>query len=239
MKASKTRKQKEELLRSLNFVYLPGGKIMMGTDYPLACRLETKRKNETPKRELMVKPFWINKYCVSNVEYERYNKKHFRAPTSLNDNQPVTDLTYFDAIAYIHWLSEKHDLTFCLPSEKEWVFAAAPLAWEFPYQQAHLPNKLKAHTFEPNNFQTLAVDDSVFGENYCGLLHVGGNVIEMTSGWYYSPGHFDSMTDGAYFIAKGGGFGHCAYSAGVQRRLIVDVAGRCSRIGFRLAHPAI
>jgi formylglycine-generating enzyme required for sulfatase activity len=239
MKAGKTNKQIEKLLASHGFVYLPGGKIIMGTDHPLACRLEGKRKNEMLKRELLVKPFWINKHCVSNVEYEKFNSKHFRAPTSLNDNQPVTDLTYYDAIAYTQWLSAECSLTFRLPSEKEWVFAAAPLDWQFPYQQDYLPNKNHAHTFSSNNFHTLAVDDPILGGNYCGLLHMGGNVFEMTNGWYYSPGHFGSVTDGAYFIAKGGGFGHCAYSAGVQRRLLVDVVGRCSRIGFRLAHPAI
>jgi len=239
MKAVKKIYQTEELLRSLNFIFLPGGKTTMGTKHPLDCRLEGKRKNEIPLRQVNVNPFWINKYCVSNLEYEKFNKKHFRPPTSLSDNQPVTDLTYYDAIAYVSWFSTQHNLNFRLPSEKEWVFAAAPINWQFPYQQSYQPAENQAHTFSRDNYQTLAVDNDCFGSNYFGLLHMGGNVLEMTSGWYYSPGHYGSLTDGAYYIAKGGSFGNCAYSAGVQRRGIVDVAGRSSRIGFRLAHPAI
>ena len=230
--------QKANVLRSMDFVFISGGNVVLGTDDPLICRLEGVRKNETPVRSFQVNSFWLNKFCVTNEEFENFNPKHHRPPTSLTDNQPVTDLTYMDALTYIEWFSNKHGLEFRLPTESEWVLGAAPFAWEFSYKKEPNPDKNKAHTFSRKNFKTLPVNDEYFGVNHNGLYHMGGNVFEMTQGWYYAPGHLGSETDGAYYIAKGGGFGHCPYSAGVQRRGIFDVTDRPSRVGFRLAHPA-
>lgn len=62
---------KEALLEELNFVLLPDGQVRLGTPNPLPCKFEGHRANETPVRELEVKPFWICKYTVSNHQEER------------------------------------------------------------------------------------------------------------------------------------------------------------------------
>jgi len=46
-------------------------------------------------------------------------------------------------------------------------------------------------------------------------------------------------TDGMYYIIRGGNYGHCKFGLGVHRRVIVDIADRNPRIGFRLAHDDI
>lgn len=232
-------REKEMILESLGFVFLSGGHVQLGTKYPLSCKLEGHRKNETPMHTLEVLGFWICKYCVTNSEFEMWSPQHHRPPTSTVDRQPVTDITYGEALAYIEWLSNKYELSFGLPTEPEWIFAASPFGWEYPYKKGPKPKPRLAHTYNPRNFQTLNVDDDMYGDNCFGLYHMGGNVLEMTKGWYYAEGHHSFTVDGAYYIAKGGDFGHCSFSAGAQRRVIVDIADRSPRVGFRLVHPGL
>jgi formylglycine-generating enzyme required for sulfatase activity len=230
-------REHEQILLALNFVLVPASEIRIGTRYPIVCQLEGCRRNEVGVRDFDVKPFWLNKFCVTNADFEKFNPYHNRPPTSERDKDPVTDVTYLDALRYARWLSRQYELPYVtLPTEPEWVCAAAPFGWEFPYKKGPKPQRERAHTYDPSHYHTLEVDDDRFETNFLGLYHVGGNVMEMTLGWYYTSGQYGSETDGAYYIAKGGDFGHCSFSAGIQRRAIVDVSMRSSRIGFRLAY---
>ncbi len=233
--------KQEDLLRELGFVLVPEGRVRLGTPQPLPCRFEGHRLNETPTREIDVEPFWICKFTVTNEQFEKFNHKRVRPPTSLKDSQPITNITYFNALRYAHWLSEQLGLFFRLPTEPEWVCAAAPYGWEYPYKAERNAEPGKTHNFliEESVYETLDLNDPRYGVNYLGLYHMGGNVQELTLGYYYTTsGAWGSLVDGPYCIVKGGDFGHCPLSAGVQRRGIYDVSGRSEKVGFRLAHPA-
>ncbi len=234
---------KEKLLRQLNFIRVPGGCVQFGTPNPLKCPLEGVRENEVPVHIAEVEPFWISKYCVTNTEYEQYDRRHNRPFTSLNDTHPVTDVTYLNAVRYALFLSRKHRLNFTLPTEVQWLYAAAPFGWEYTYGEREKPDGNRAYVYKTGGetyiYGALEVDDHRFGTNHFGLYHMGGNVQEITSGWYRAPGHLGYSSDGAYCIVKGGDFGHCLYSAGVQRRGMMDVADKSTRIGFRLVHPEV
>lgn len=227
---------RKKKLRQLQFMRLDGGDVQMGTRFPTPCDLEGVRKNELPKRVHTVDPFWVSMYCVSNIEFEQFNSDHHRPPVASNDKSPVVDVTYLDAVKYAEWLSKLHGVEFRLPTEDEWSFAAAPFGWEHSFQKGIRPREVKAHTYDPNHYYTLDVDDDRFGANVHGLYHMSGNIFEMTNGWYYAPGHNGAETDGAYCIIKGGSFGHCWYGARVACRGMMDVTGRSTRIGFRLVH---
>ncbi len=238
---SNERLEKEILLNKLNFVLLPAGKVKLGTEFPIPCRFEGHRLNETPIRELEVESFWINKFTVTNKEFEEFNNKRMRPQTSIEDNQPVTNITYLNTLRYIEWLSKKYGLAFTLPTEPEWIYAAAPWGWEYPYHSEKTPDHAKAHNFilGETEYKTLAVDDLSFGTNLWNLYHMGGNVEEFTLGSYYTMvGNWGAITDGMYCIVKGGNFGHCPLSSGVQRRGIIDISARSERVGFRISHSA-
>lgn len=231
--------QREALLKKLNFVLLPEGVVQLGTPNPVPCTFEGHRLNEVNIRVLTMNSFWICKYTVSNTEFEQFNAKRQRPPTSQGDKQPVTNVTYLNALKYAQWLSKQLNLCFSIPTEPEWVYAAAPFGWEYSYQEEKSPKTDKTHNFilGQSSYQTLEINDLRYGVNTWGLYHMGGNVQEYTLGSYYIPGNWGALTDGRYCIVKGGDFGNCPLSSGIQRRGIVDVSARSERIGIRLMHP--
>ena len=223
-------------LEEMDFVFTEGGEVQLGTPYPLLCRLEKHRHNESPVHTATVEPFWIAKFCVTNAEYEHItNGKKVRPPESLGDNYPVTQVTYYNALCYAKWLSRGEGLSFDLPTEEQWVFASAPYGWEFPYQpNADNPQKSKTITFDRERACGVVAVDDPTDINWLGLYHIGGNVSEMTKGYYLIPGTHGYDSDGAYTMVRGGNFGHCPYASGVQRRGVMDVSDRSVRAGFRL-----
>lgn len=220
------------LLKEMGFVFLEGGPVQMGSAKPTPCRLEGYRHNETPVRFTEVRPFWVARCCVTNAEFERVDTRYRRPVTSPKDRHPVTDVTYFGALKYAQWLSRQTGIVFDLPTEEEWVFAAAPFGWEYPW--GNEPDPTKAWIYGSAVTGPLEVDDDRFGPNWCGLYHVGGNVHEYVRGCHHVPGTGGAAADGFYCLIKGGGWTHCRLSPGVHRRALADVAMRGPSAGFRL-----
>ncbi|MDD5251487.1 MAG: SUMF1/EgtB/PvdO family nonheme iron enzyme [Patescibacteria group bacterium] len=220
-------------LVELGFVRVPGGDVRLGTNKPLPCRLEGHRRNETPVRFADTRPFWIARCCVTNAEFERFRPQYQRPLTSPRDRQPVTDVTYLEAIRYARWLSRRHGFELTLPTEAQWTAAAAPFGLEFPWGDA--PDTSRARSRGDGVIGPTDVDDPNFAANHLGLHHVTGNVQQMMLGTHYALGSDGAETDGMYCIVKGGDWRHCAFSVGVARRGLMDVAGRAPTVGFRLA----
>lgn len=225
----------KELLRDLGFVYVEPGVVQMGTHSPTPCTLEGERRNETPVFCKNVGGFWIAKYCVSNTDYERISPNKVRPPSSQGDNHPVTEVTYLNAKSYAIWLSERHGLPFALPTEEQWVRAAAPFRWQYPYEaSAEKPDRSKIVVFDKQRpYGTVPVDDPT-DCNHLGLFHMGGNVLQITGPARYTSSGSGFASDGMYCMVRGGDFGHCPLVSSVHTRMMMDVAHRDTRVGFRL-----
>lgn len=230
------RQDRVEFLVKAGFVRLVGGMVKMGTDKPLFCKVEGHRHNETPVREVEVGPFWICKTKLTNGEFEHINPNHRRPSQALAEDMPVVDVMYGEAITFCKKINELTGMGFRLPTEPEWVFAAAPQGWEYPHgdrsdvTMGHVYGDGREHSVAP-------VLDPRWKSNWVGLDQMGYNVSEMTAGHYHAPiGQYGAETDGMYCIIKGGNYGHCKYGPGVHRRGIFDIADRNPRVGFRLAH---
>jgi hypothetical protein len=236
----------KEILIEKGFVRCPEGPVLLGQEKGLFCTIEGSRENETPPRIYYLESFYICKNTVTNSEFEEFDSRHSRTPTSQGDKNPVTCISYGRAVSYALWLNEKTGLYFCLPTEPQLIKALAPFGWEYPYQETGKPKRGEQNVYNsfPDRYpeklsaSTMEVDDTSVNPNYLGINHATGNVSVFTFGHYIAqPGHWGSKTDGAYTIAIGGNFRLCPYSTRTVTRGIIDITGVADTVGIRLVHP--
>ncbi len=159
-----------------------------------------------------------------NVSFVRKKGAIWKKPGwEISDDQPVTMVSYHDAVAFCEWLSAKEKLPYKLPTEAQWEYAARggkPMK-QFPWGDA-LPDGAKANYADSNTdfpWRDRNADDGykyvapvgTYEPNGFGLFDMAGNVLEWTRDYYsrdyyrYSPevdpqgpGH------GEYMVMRGG-----------------------------------
>jgi len=137
----------------LGFVKVPAGSFFMGTDEKDIPDLierfggpEKWYKYECPIHELEIPRFYISRYPVTCDQFRLFVEMSNYQSSSLSlshgiGNHPVTGVTWYDALAYCRWLTERlkeredtpeeiadlineENWHFTLPSEVQWEKAA-------------------------------------------------------------------------------------------------------------------
>jgi gamma-glutamyl hercynylcysteine S-oxide synthase len=155
---------------------------------------------------LAVKPFYIDKYPVTNAQFKTFlDATHYRPADALNflkdwtdgrypqgwDNKPVTWVSQEDARAYAAWAGKR------LPREWEWQFAAQGkegriYPWGNNWDDAAVPLPNRARSLTPPD----AVDAHPTGASEFGVMDLVGNV------WQWTDEYTDEHTRAA--ILRGG-----------------------------------
>ncbi len=194
-------------------VYIPAGKFMMGSNdvdnHNLAkefgARQKTFFENEKPVRKIYLKEFYIDKYEVTNKDYNHLTMK-FRYPPPPHwekgkyrperENHPVFNVSWFDADAYCTWRGKR------LPTEEEWEKAAGgPHGNRYPWGDVFDEEKGNL-----NKKDTVPVGIMPEDISYYGVYDMGGNLMEWTSSWYkpYPGSTFHLMDYGEkYKVVRG------------------------------------
>jgi formylglycine-generating enzyme required for sulfatase activity len=111
-------------------VTIPAGPFLMGSPAGAGVPLY-----ETPQFELVLPAYRIGKYPVTNAEYAAFVRATQRlvGPELGWDGQtvprgkrgqPVSGVTWYEAMAYCQWLSEQAGCRCSLPTEAQWEKAA-------------------------------------------------------------------------------------------------------------------
>ena len=101
-------------------VVIPAGRFRMGCVSGIGCA-----NDEMPVHEVTIASFALSKYEVTIDEYNRFTDATGRdRPREILDGEPVTGITWYDAVAYTEWLSARTGERYRLPSEAEWEYAA-------------------------------------------------------------------------------------------------------------------
>ncbi len=247
-----------------DLILITAGKFTMG---------HPTHPDASPQYSIDLGAFKIGKYPVTNAEYAEFitaggyqNQSYWTAigwrwleprriaePGFWSDpqfnaaRQPVVGVSWYEAIAYCNWLSEKYSRRFRLPSEAEWEKAArgANNAWVYPWGDRLEKNR--ANTAELGLGRTTPVDAFPNGSSPYGVCDLAGNVFEWTlSKWgknwqemeyaypYRADDGREEIEGSAARVMRGGSWFNPAIEAQVWYRARYLAGSRGSNIGFRV-----
>ena len=143
---------------------IPAGEFLMGTDQGTPA--------ERPIHKVELGGFFLDRFEVSNQNYEAFDPSFQRSSASSCDRCPATRVSWYEAQAYCQSLNRR------LPSEAEWEKARRGPA-ENP--SASRPQET-ARTSLPIKAGAFAVDSPP--ANGYGIHHLAGNVWEWVNDWH-------------------------------------------------------
>jgi len=225
-----------------DLVAIPGGTFKMGRD--------DGRPNEQPAHAVTVQPFKMDRTEVTNAEYYQFIKDTGYRPFPLdwvNDQplsaamkMPVRFVDIDDISAFAAWRSKRDGVTYRLPTEAEWEFAArnGPKNNLYPWGDTYDP---KCAVLDRDSTEPEAVGSHSCPNDW-GVVDLIGNVFE----WTGSPAALYPGSKGAvvaprdkeprYMIRGGAAYYKSDGPAAVNSVLRADVPAskRDKELGFRL-----
>lgn len=174
------------------------------------------------------------------------------------DDHPVVNVTWNDAVAMARWLSAKEGVTYRLPTEAEWEYAARAgtrtrfstgddprtlLKGANVFDQdaaLHWP-RWRAFALDGHDGQAFTAPVGRFAPNAFGLYDMHGNVWEWCADWhaddYYARSPVDDPPgpeDGSVRVRRGGSWHTWAFYARSSFRNWNSPETRYTLVGFRL-----
>jgi formylglycine-generating enzyme required for sulfatase activity len=241
---------------------VPAGEFLMGNTKQTD---NWAVSDEAPQHKLHLEAFSIAKYSVTNVQFEAFvrdggyterwhhcwteagwrwrSAQNITGPNKFGGafeqaNHPVVGVSWYEAVAFCQWLSEKLGRKVMLPSEAQWEKAARgtdgrryPWGQQIPSEHANY-NGTGLHA-------TSAVGIFPLGKSPYGVLDMAGNVLEYTSSKYipypYDPQDGREDPEGVDDRTLRGGLWYDSVSrvrCAVRYRIFPDV--RYGSFGFRV-----
>ena len=200
--------------------------------------------------KVRIKKFAIGRFEVTFEEYDRFALATGEWLPSYRGwdrgRQPVTNVSWEDAVAYAAWLSKQTRKRYRLPTEAEWEYAARggteTAYWWGDEMKSAIAN-CDGCGSQWDNKQTAPVGS--FRPNPFGLYDTAGNVWEWVQDCWHE--HYDgAATDGSAWekegggdcdqrVARGGSWGDKAGNSRSSDKAGVNAFNRNNFIGFRLA----
>jgi sulfatase modifying factor 1 len=220
--------------------------------------------NERPVHEVCVSDFSIGKFEVTNGQFRKFMPKHnsgtSQGSTLNDDNQPVVNVSWEDAVDYAEWLSEKSGQTYRLPSEAEWEYAAragssqSRVLGNNPDEACKYANVAdmtakkqwaKWTTFTCDDGFAVSAPVGSFMANSYGLSDMMGNVWEWCEDVYNSEAYTKLPKDspvyhgsGEYRAMRGGGWSNGPLGIQSSHRVGLSPDFGHHALGFRLVKTA-
>ena len=233
----------------------PGEFVMGSAPAPPRTRDEWLERDwdESPSHTVrLTQAFYMSACEVTNAQYERFDPEHKawrgRAGVSKTDDEPVTFVTWKQAVDFCAWLSEKEGRPYRLPTEAEWEYACrAGTTTPFNTGDSLSPSQANIGLAADGRTRITTLPVGTFRPNAWGLYDMHGNVEEWCLDWYgpYEP-HVQTdpvgRSEGYARVSRGGSYngrqlgrfaGAARYCRSANRAgYLPDDANRC--VGFRV-----
>jgi formylglycine-generating enzyme required for sulfatase activity len=196
--------------------------------------------SKIPAQRVAVDPFFISETEVTNQQFQDFVKDtNHKAPAGWKDgefplglgSQPVTALSWQDAVDYCQWLSTKTGTTVRLPSEAEWELAArGPEGLKYPWGNEWND---RATASENKNGFVHAVKSYPAGRSPSGAYDMAGNVWEWVGEARDADGN-SVMSEGANNrVIKGGAANESQALISATSRNLIPKTYSGGFLGFR------
>lgn len=183
-----------------DMVFVPAGEFWMGSDQA--------DPNEYPKHKVLVKGFLIDKFPVTNAQFDKFVKetgakighwrRNFKPGT---ENCPVVNVSYYEAEQYATWAGKR------LPFESEWEKSARGTdGRKYPWG-----NEWSSYSIDPNSIPT--VGSFPDRASHYSVMDMVGSIYEWTSDWYFPYPYKGPYEKGKTKVVRGGKsqFATCSY----------------------------
>jgi len=232
-------------------VWVPPGPFLMGS---AEGRDPQASDAELPQHEVTLPGYWIGRYPVTVAQFRAFVEASGHRPAepgSLKgpDDHPVVQVTWYDALSFCHWLSERAGLPVTLPSEAEWEKAARGTDGRIYPWGDEPPDEGRCNFGDRVGGATPVGRYSPQGDSPYGCADMAGNVWEWTRslwgsdwgkpefGYPYDPG--DGREDleagqGVLRVLRGGAFDYAAWVVRCAFRYWKYPDLRLRYYGFRL-----
>ncbi|WP_445749434.1 formylglycine-generating enzyme family protein [Polaribacter sp.] len=181
-----------------DMVFVKGGSFIMGNG----------DANKKWAHAATINDYSIGRYEVTVGQYKTFCTATARpmpeAPYwGWNDQHPMVNVTYEDALAYCKWLGQKYGGSWRLPTEAEWEFAAIGSNQTKGYKYSG-SNSIEqvAWYYKNANYQMQKV--GLKKSNELGLFDMTGNAWEWCSDWYVGFAMSGKINEGTHRILRGG-----------------------------------
>ena len=178
-----------ELSTKPDMVFVPAGAFLRGSreedQVAEAC--------EKPQTEIELSEYWIGRYPVTKAEYAVFVRVTGRRapkdwdgdePPEGEEQYPVVGVSWWDAYAYCHWLSELTGRPYRLPTEAQWEKAARGTdGGRYPWGHGWRRGRCNSRE-ERTSGPTPVGSFSPAGDSVYGCADMAGNVLEWVADWY-------------------------------------------------------
>ena len=195
--------------------------------------------NEKPAHQVTLSDYYICKYEVTQEEWEVVmgnNPSYFKG-----SNRPVEKVSWYDCQEFIRKLNLLTGLTFSLPTEAEWEYAARGGSKSQGYKYSG-SNNIDDVAWYTRNSSSKTHKVGTKSPNELGIYDMSGNVWEWCSDWY---GSYSSLSQanptgpssGSGRVDRGGSWSFSAQLCRVSYRYYDMPDDRYHALGFRLVMP--
>ena len=205
--------------------YIEGGSFTMG-----ALPNDTLADDDETRYQVSLKSYYMGETEVTQELWEAVMPKNRSKHRGAKN--PVDYVTYDMCQEFITKLNRLTGLTFRLPTEAEWEYAARGGKKSKGYFYAgsnHIDEV--AHTLA-NTPSATHQPVARLKPNELGLYDMSGNVWEWCSDWYQRTP--DSKPSGNFYVIRGGGYDSDSRYCRTTNRFMYDQRRRFKHVGFRL-----
>lgn len=221
----------------LSMIKIDGGKFFMGSDDSLFS-------DEQPKHIVSLSDFFMAKVVITQKQWTAIVGENplWSDNYGKGDDYPANFISYLQAKQFIHKLNEYSGLSFRMPTEAEWEYAACggKYSHNYNYSGSDVADLVAWHRDNANGAMHPV---ATLAPNELGLFDMSGNVWEWCSD-YYDSYPYESEDNpvgpqtGTKRVVRGGSFTYEPAYSRCKTRNSLHPTKQSLAVGLRLAISA-